>query len=428
VLRGQEYWRLSDSTAYNYTTPYKGIDCFDSLNCVAVCNEGDFWPIARLTSDGGKTWHQIFRDTSIYDYEKKEFIWQHRRVLDVAYPDSNLIFLLHDYGVYWYSTNKGETWEKPGNMNGFEMLQNWSNFYNSEIGGFTQALSAYVTYDGCKTFKEITFPNKYILFEDIAFPDENNIYALCYNHDNWGNTTRILKSSNRGMDWDTLPIPPVRIRRILFFDTLNGFGYGMHRVASLRDNSVILKTTDGGYSWKIILDTLIGSKQNGLIQMSFAPDRINGITMGYSDQLLRTSDGGETWFTFEEYYSYMDDWPSDVHQITSNRFFILNQSQGEIWEYNEDGFTSVSPIEIADDILLYPNPASDYIEINIPPLERGTGDVALVVSVFDVLGIEHPATSWYPSKEGNVRIDVSSLSPGVYFVKVGDKMFKLVKM
>jgi hypothetical protein len=39
-------------------------------------------------------------------------------------------------------------------------------------------------------------------------------------------------------------------------------------------------------------------------------------------------------------------------------------------------------------IAIFPNPASDYIEINIPPLERGLGGVAEVVRVYNVLGVE----------------------------------------
>jgi len=69
--------------------------------------------------------------------------------------------------------------------------------------------------------------------------------------------------------------------------------------------------------------------------------------------------------------------------------------------------------------IVYPNPAGDYIEIS---------GVVGEVKVFDVLGIEHPATVWHPSTEGNVRIDVSALPQGVYFVSVGDKVIKFVKI
>jgi len=80
-------------------------------------------------------------------------------------------------------------------------------------------------------------------------------------------------------------------------------------------------------------------------------------------------------------------------------------------------------------ISITPNPATDYIEIIIPPLERWSGDVSL----FDVLGIKHMdsrlrGNDIFVSSEGNVRINVSSLSPGVYFVRIGEKVQKFVKM
>jgi hypothetical protein len=80
--------------------------------------------------------------------------------------------------------------------------------------------------------------------------------------------------------------------------------------------------------------------------------------------------------------------------------------------------------------LIYPNPASEYIEIFCPPLERGLGGVA-PVRIFDLLGMEITTPNLTPplsEGEGVVRLDVSSLSPGVYFVRVGDMVRKFVKM
>jgi hypothetical protein len=76
---------------------------------------------------------------------------------------------------------------------------------------------------------------------------------------------------------------------------------------------------------------------------------------------------------------------------------------------------------------LSPNPASEYIEINLPPLERGLGGVA----IFDLLGMELTTPNLTPTLsegEGVVRIDVSHLAPGVYFVRVGDRVSKFIKL
>lgn len=81
--------------------------------------------------------------------------------------------------------------------------------------------------------------------------------------------------------------------------------------------------------------------------------------------------------------------------------------------------TNIKDVE-SNDITIHPNPATDYIEVS-----GGVGDV----KVFDVMGslvLTHPLT---PSQEGGqYRIDVSMLPKGVYFVRVGAKMYKFVKM
>ena len=54
------------------------------------------------------------------------------------------------------------------------------------------------------------------------------------------------------------------------------------------------------------------------------------------------------------------------------------------------------------------------------------------VSVYDVLGnvvLSSPACSaGTPSEGGHIRLDVSGLVAGVYFIRVGGKMYKFVKM
>ncbi|PKL86200.1 MAG: hypothetical protein CVV22_03310 [Ignavibacteriae bacterium HGW-Ignavibacteriae-1] len=84
--------------------------------------------------------------------------------------------------------------------------------------------------------------------------------------------------------------------------------------------------------------------------------------------------------------------------------------------------------------LLFPNPATDYIEINYPDglgvdsspsNKRGLGGV----NIFNTLGecvitTPHPSTG---SDSGNLRIDISHLAHGVYFVKIGEKVQIFVK-
>ncbi|GEM_PF-3080841 len=78
-----------------------------------------------------------------------------------------------------------------------------------------------------------------------------------------------------------------------------------------------------------------------------------------------------------------------------------------------------------------PNPAGDYIEIDAKSfvMLNEVKHPFLNVKVYDILGVcvlTHPLA---PSREGeSVRLDVSGLAPGIYFVRMGGKMYKFVKM
>jgi hypothetical protein len=76
-------------------------------------------------------------------------------------------------------------------------------------------------------------------------------------------------------------------------------------------------------------------------------------------------------------------------------------------------------------LLISPNPASDYIEINVgvrlalPLLES--------FEIYNVFGEKNPTLA-LPVGEGEVRIDISNLAPGVYFIRIGDKFEKFIKL
>jgi len=82
-----------------------------------------------------------------------------------------------------------------------------------------------------------------------------------------------------------------------------------------------------------------------------------------------------------------------------------------------------------NEFTISPDPATDFIEISYPPsIKSGTGGVS--VEIYNVFGMKIPPrlTSSATPQEGNLRLDVSSLSHGVYLVRVGEKIGKFVKM
>jgi hypothetical protein len=81
-----------------------------------------------------------------------------------------------------------------------------------------------------------------------------------------------------------------------------------------------------------------------------------------------------------------------------------------------------------DIIEINPNPATDYITLNIPPLEkRGLGGVLKPIEIFDEFGecVLSVETRHALSLQ---KIDISTLPAGVYFLRVGEKVEKFIKL
>ncbi|MBX3044218.1 MAG: T9SS type A sorting domain-containing protein [Candidatus Kapabacteria bacterium] len=106
---------------------------------------------------------------------------------------------------------------------------------------------------------------------------------------------------------------------------------------------------------------------------------------------------------------------------------VHNQSAG----YRIKTPTSVIDKPVNHELLVYPNPASDYISIIISEINHRVNPMVDKVQIFDMLGLEvisTPSAALTPTGEGNLRIDVSHLTAGVYFIRIGNKVEKFVKM
>lgn len=114
----------------------------------------------------------------------------------------------------------------------------------------------------------------------------------------------------------------------------------------------------------------------------------------------------------------------------NNLIAVSLSKSSEIIMYIEPSLTSVNNSRESQNLEISPNPASDYIEINID--SRGVNPSAESIRIFDLLGTEMQSTSVSyadtPAGGGQVRIDISSLQPGVYFVRIGNEVRKFVKL
>jgi hypothetical protein len=102
----------------------------------------------------------------------------------------------------------------------------------------------------------------------------------------------------------------------------------------------------------------------------------------------------------------------------------------EVWKFRTKKSTGVRYSEDFKGIVVSPNPAGDYIVISIPEINptvnRRVDGLVDKIRIFNTLGIDLTPDLSIDGEE--VRIDVSHLPAGVYFVKIDGMVEKFVKM
>ncbi|MCO5250940.1 MAG: trypsin-like serine protease [Candidatus Kapabacteria bacterium] len=132
-------------------------------------------------------------------------------------------------------------------------------------------------------------------------------------------------------------------------------------------------------------------------------------------------------------------------EATNETALVMKRMDGSIiFEISGQDFVTgkivdfcTSPTSVEDyspeKLLIYPNPASEYIEINatINPTVNRRDDESFDINIFTTLGeivMTAPSTVNYNgSGNQSVRIDISHLPTGLYFVRIGDRFEKFVK-
>jgi len=135
--------------------------------------------------------------------------------------------------------------------------------------------------------------------------------------------------------------------------------------------------------------------------------------------------------------------PSDrlrgrMARIDSNKAILFggisktNKHPDDTWMFVLDSIPSdVQDEQNQSELKLSPNPATDILEISLSqPSEGWQPSEGYHIAIFNVFGMKIPPrlTSSATPQEGNLRLDVSGLSPGMYFIRVGEKVGKFVKM
>lgn len=230
------------------------------------------------TEDGGTNWAEIL-STALDDLPRpgamslacyKEHLWFRDTstgwVMGGCWSDPDILFAVtHDGGLTWQT----QELPQPGDpLTGPSCSPYPPTFFSSQEGVLqivcpTTSLLIYHTHDGAQTWDRPVHRTRLLTTTPVDFVDANNGWYLA-TEDSPTNDTGVglYVTHDGGKTWDQItPIidvgdiygaPPngndlELIRHFDFIDTKTG--WAVRTVSDMYDYSLILKTTDGGYTW-----------------------------------------------------------------------------------------------------------------------------------------------------------------------------------
>lgn len=249
------------------------------------------------------------------------------------------------------------------------------------------------------------FPDSLMKFPGKMEITQNQIiYLSCRSFQNSGyDANMILKSNLNSLNWDSsFYNPDCSINSIKFYSDSLGFAVGK--------NGMIIKTENAGTSWQ----SLTSNVNEDLISLDYQ-DAETWVAAGSSGTIIYSKDGGTDWIPMIS---------PTTGQIKKIKFpekdeivFIL--SSNHIWKGNINLLTQISsnqPNEI--DIQVFPNPAKNYVLIELKTITVPKGKIELINSMGMVV---HSLEL----KSSTQLIHLDAFREGLYFIKlsIGNKRY-----
>jgi photosystem II stability/assembly factor-like uncharacterized protein len=373
-----------------------------------------------------------FEDICRFDYPLKEII---------SFDEDNITILMEYFSIvevsgvkkaYYYSyinnsNDGGRTWKIISLDSGYSSIRALKSFRTKILSCYGNSKYFFLSKDKGFSWLKIDTPDSLILC-DLFLIDENRINIVGYNSND--DKYYLCKSYDMGKSWVKIILNELDQfnSKIYFLNDYTGFLLLPNKLTN--KNNKIFKTTDGGVSWSLKYNEY--SLIEDFNEIKFINDKIGYIVCS-SGRLLRTDDCGDEWKI-----SYFKRFELDGG---NNRIFFPSSDFSYIFDsryiYQSKSLaTDVQNIIVEYPVLsISPNPAFEYIEISglnkgLQPLVHGQE-----IKIYNLLGEcvmsaggvkgTHP---FVPSQEGKIRVDVSRLPAGLYFVRAGDWVGRFLKI
>lgn len=256
---------------------------------------------AMVTWNSGKDWREVFSLPS------KTVVYADQ-VLDGAFVDEGHYLLVIRNRIYrslgqgsfsWIdkyrmliSTDGGQEWDSVDLPETPHMTLSMLNNREGLVAIEEEESGAlYSTTDGGVTWSREVMPEN-VRFLKVLMVEPSVWAGTGYNRED--STFRFYRTTDRGRTWD---VSLEEVRYMQGCAAVDGhvvFCAGQKFNGSGNPSSYIIrKSTDGGMTWRTVLDTARRYAQL-LYSVDFA-DSLNGIAVGNRSSVWRTTDGGESW-------------------------------------------------------------------------------------------------------------------------------------
>ena len=304
---------------------------------------------------------------------------------------------------YYLSLDSGSTFERYDGPRPFPMAENSKNDLYVSKGSFILKSNDQINWE------EILIDSTASLAFNIYVNNNDEILLLRHFSD-----TVLIKKLDpityRVLFEKNIPIDKKYYK---FFVTKNGDYY-------YQTDSLLYRSSDEGTTFTVVLDAGPVRKLRDILEMN------NMLFIATNQGVMTSADKGATWTDVNSGLNSFD--CRSIGKTGDNTLYL--GLAGDV-VYRSVRYTSVEENTAQDQIVCTPNPATDFIEIDIirwAPLAKWSQSEQ--INIINVYGqtVSTPVCSADTPASGGQRIDVSGLPPGMYFVRIGDKVGKFIKL
>ena len=299
-------WKTIDSTRSRYYIDNPLLSASADDHVLVSKGMGVGLVVLRST-DAGDSW----RTLRAHEFTSRYFSAAHPMPELVVIVGDSTEYFVRDgastgrryWGMMELSRDGGSTWEShviDSNVHltsiamvgtqGVILAKTDGNVYNDAAAHAPDSLL--ITADAWRTHTATPVPPSIMVAARVMMPEPGVILVVSY--DTNMRQTYLYRTDDKGLTWTrSQALPP--FESISFTSPLEAWSAGGVRTGSgdrMRD--VIARSTDGGMTWTVVVDSTLPGMPLGLVAIDFADD-MNGVAVGRGGKIVRTSDGGVTW-------------------------------------------------------------------------------------------------------------------------------------